>query len=548
MGGELKPGRERTAADEAADRRTLLGRVAGLLFLSGAVASFPANHFMPDPEPAMWGVYATNVLALVSGLVAVFLPWRRLGDWALHAIPPIATIEIVVAVYAGQSHGSVFAWYFILGAIYVGYAFPRRRDVGIHAGVIAAGMLLSALLTLPHDPDALVRMVVAIPTVIVGAFVIAWLRGGMETSQRELHALAESRRREARTDQLTGLGNRRKLLDDLELALRPGRPPSTLVMFDLDGFKPYNDQFGHPAGDGLLSRLGRRLADAIEGRGEAYRLGGDEFCVLLERVGDAARPAVAAASAALIEKGESFEIGASHGSCEIPAEASTPTGVLQCSDKRLYADKHRRRASAGQQASDVLLTLLNQRRPDLGEHVASVAELARATARRLGLDEEEIDVTVRAAELHDIGKAAIPDEILGKPGPLDKDERSFVERHTVVGEHILNAAQALRPVARLVRSSHERFDGTGYPDGLAGEQIPIGARIIAVCDAYEAMLSSDRRHRDPRTPEQAAAELRRGAGTQFDPLVVQAFVTEIERRLEADPTVSTSVSARPSAR
>jgi diguanylate cyclase (GGDEF)-like protein/putative nucleotidyltransferase with HDIG domain len=522
-------------AEAAADRRSLLGRIAGILFMSGAIASAPANQLLSDPEPVMRAVYATDALALVSGLIALLLPWRRLPDWAMHLIPPIATAEIVVAVWAGGAHGSVFAWYFILGAIYVGYAYQRRRDVAIHIGVVTSGMVASALLTVHADHDALVRTIVGGPTIIVGAGVIAWLREGMDKSRDELHELAESRRREARTDQLTGLGNRRKLLDDLAVALRPSSPAGTLVVFDLDGFKPYNDQFGHPAGDGLLSRVGRRLADAVEGRGEAYRLGGDEFCILLDKTPDEARPTIAAAVEALAERGESFEIGASHGLCEIPREASTPSGSLQTADKRLYADKHRRRASAGQQAGDALLTMLQTSRPELGEHVVCVADLARATARRLGLDEEEIDVTVRGAELHDIGKTAIPEEILTKPGPLSDEEWGFIHKHTLVGEHILNSAQALRPVARLVRSSHERYDGTGYPDGLAGDAIPLGSRIIAVCDAYEAMRSADRPYREPREPFAAIEELQVNSGTQFDPAVVEAFVAEVTRRLAEEP-------------
>jgi HD-GYP domain-containing protein (c-di-GMP phosphodiesterase class II) len=133
----------------------------------------------------------------------------------------------------------------------------------------------------------------------------------------------------------------------------------------------------------------------------------------------------------------------------------------------------------------------------------------------------------RAAELHDVGKMAVPDRILEKPGPLDTPEIDFIRRHTVVGERILSAAPALVPVARLVRASHESWDGAGYPDGLAGEQIPLGARVIAVCDAYHAM-TSDRVYQSPVAPAAAVAELRRFAGSQFDPRVVSVFIGLIE--------------------
>ena len=176
----------------------------------------------------------------------------------------------------------------------------------------------------------------------------------------------------------------------------------------------------------------------------------------------------------------------------------------------------------------MLLSTLREREPELHAHLNGVAELSVAVARRLGMLAEDLDEVSRAAELHDVGKIAIPEAILRKPGPLDDEEWSFMRRHTMIGERILSAAPALVPVARIVRSSHERWDGAGYPDGLAGDDIPIGARVVAVCDAYDAMVS-DRPYRSARSPREALAELRRSAGTQFDPRVVDAFEVELVR-------------------
>src|SRR4051794_20780568 len=152
-----------------------------------------------------------------------------------------------------------------------------------------------------------------------------------------------------------------------------------------------------------------------------------------------------------------------------------------------------------------------------------------AATRRFAMTSEQLDEVARAAELHDVGKVGIPDAILDKPGRLDEDEWEFMRQHTILGERILNAAAALRPVAQLVRSSHERWDGTGYPDKLRGADTPLGSRIIAVCDAYEAM-TSDRAYRSALAPEVAAEELRASAGTQFDPEVVDAFLDAIATR------------------
>jgi two-component system cell cycle response regulator len=149
-----------------------------------------------------------------------------------------------------------------------------------------------------------------------------------------------------------------------------------------------------------------------------------------------------------------------------------------------------------------------------------------ATARQLGLSGEAIDEVARAAELHDIGKIAIPDSVLTKPGPLEASEWALIHQHTVIGERILLAAPALKPVAALVRASHERWDGKGYPDRLTAEAIPLGARIVAVCDAYDAM-TSERGYRAAMPHAAAIAELRRCAATQFDPTVVEAFIATL---------------------
>jgi diguanylate cyclase (GGDEF)-like protein len=340
---------------------------------------------------------------------------------------------------------------------------------------------------------------------------------------RRASKLARERHRQALTDQLTGLSNRRRLFADMEELLREHDREGKLVlaMFDLDGFKGYNDSFGHPAGDALLARLARKLEAAIDGTGKAYRLGGDEFCVIAR--GENAEASVAKAQAALSEPSEAFTVTSSVGSVLIAPDQMSLEEALRQADQRLYDYKRTSRNGNEVEARDVLLRVLSESGESLATHVSNVGRLAAAVARQLGLSEDEVTLARLTAELHDVGKTAIPDAILNKPGPLDPAEWEFMKRHTLIGERILAAAPALARVAPLVRATHERSDGTGYPDGLHENEIPLSARIVAVVDAYDAM-TADRPYRTPLTSDQAISELRRCAGSQFDPAVTDAFI------------------------
>ncbi len=337
-------------------------------------------------------------------------------------------------------------------------------------------------------------------------------------------AFAENQRLIARVshDSLTGLGNRGRLELDLREAIWKSRRPSVLALLDLDGFKRYNDTYGHPAGDALLSRLAERLQSSIEGAGQAYRVGGDEFCVLIGGDIEGTTATLADALDAFSERGHGFEISSSIGTVELPREAPSPEAAIGLADRRMYESKASSRVGAPEQAAAVLARAQRERTPELSSHTRDVAELATAVGRHLGLGSDQLALLARAAELHDIGKVAIPDAILDKPSGLNETERAFVRRHSVVGERILASAPDLLPVARIVRSSHERFDGSGYPDGLEGDQIPIAARIIFVCDAFSAM-TTPRPYSQAMTPREALLELRRCSSTQFDPVVVGAF-------------------------
>jgi diguanylate cyclase (GGDEF)-like protein/putative nucleotidyltransferase with HDIG domain len=325
----------------------------------------------------------------------------------------------------------------------------------------------------------------------------------------------------ALTDVLTGLGNRRRLLMDLEKRFED-ETPFALAMYDLDGFKAYNDDYGHQAGDALLARLGSKLKDAAGKHARAYRLGGDEFCLLVDAPGAPRVELIAAGSVALSEEGDGFTVGASYGAVG-RGEAEDPDELLNLADRRMYAEKQGRRLTLETQSRDVLLRALEMRYPELLQHRNELAGIAEQVAQEMGLPAIDVSLTRRAAELHDIGKVAVPDSILRKPGELTEDELAFVRRHSELGERILDAAPSLAPIGRLIRAHHERWDGTGYPDRLIGTAIPIAARIVAVMDAYHAMLMEDRPHRARLSAEEALSEIRAHAGSQFDPDVVEAF-------------------------
>ena len=501
---------------------------------TGSTAAVLTNLAYPLGDTVILGV-----VVAIFGLTG----WRPGRAWLLLgaglALNAVADVVYLVQIALGSYvQGSLVDAGWPASALLVGLAAwqPARRGVApdveglrVVAVPFACGLVGVALLAYDHFDR------VNKPALALTAATLMLVLTRTALVFRDYQRILGRSRQEALTDSLTGLRNRRSLMLDLEeeLPMATRAYPRALGLFDLDGFKEYNDTFGHIAGDGLLARLGERLADAVRGHGRAYRLGGDEFCVLLEPGVAGVEPVMAACLSALTERGEGFEVTASHGSVLSPEEVTDATEALQVADRRMYARKGGRRMSPGRQSRDVLLRMLSEREPDLHAHLRGTAELALSVGRELGMEPEALDEVARAAELHDLGKIAIPDEILNKNGPLDESEWAFMRRHTIIGERILLAAPALRPVARLVRASHERYDGSGYPDGLVGEQIPLGARVVAVCDAFDAMLS-DRPYREQLDETEALDQLIRCSGRQFDPVVVEAFARVIERdRAEA---------------
>jgi two-component system, cell cycle response regulator len=323
-------------------------------------------------------------------------------------------------------------------------------------------------------------------------------------------------------DPVTGLATHDRLVADLQEAVSAGdERVLTLYLFALDGFKDYNDAYGDACGDALLEWLARKLRDAVGSYGNVYRMRGGSFALLAVGSERFTSALCASAASALSETGGGFQIYCDVGQAALPAEAPSPGAALELAARRASKHGSERHVKSGRRApADAIeaLRLVRSRR--------DVAALATATARRLGVPEAEIETIEDAIHLCDVGNVAVPRAVLGYPGKINGPEWQFILLHTLVGERLLAGPLGMESVARLVRYSHERFDGSGYPHGLAGESIPLGSRIVFVCSAFGDM-TSDRPHHAALDPADALAQLERGAGSQFDPAVVAAFCAEL---------------------
>jgi diguanylate cyclase (GGDEF)-like protein len=381
--------------------------------------------------------------------------------------------------------------------------------------------------------------------------------------QRSTHSALRAMRL-ALTDPLTGLGNHRHFHERLQRELLNAEEqarPLTLCLVDIDDFKRINDRFGHPSGDRVLSQIATRLRQG----GEAFRLGGDEFALLLADHDEATALTAAESIVERISTVDFDNIGqvtVSAGLATFPVQGHGRDELIRLADSALYWAKEHgknrvrlyrpdivelaelKRLAAGPdkaaryRAAASLAKAVDARDTYTGRHSERVTELAARVAVRLGLDAEQVELTRVAASLHDLGKLAIPEEMLKKAGTLTDSERLVLERHPQIGFRMLDSL-GVDLIAHLVLHHHERWDGAGYPDGLSGEQIPLGSRIIFVTDAYDAM-TSDRLYRPKRSSRAALAELERCAGTQFDPRIVAAFREEIEESspLKAAPALA----------
>ena len=352
------------------------------------------------------------------------------------------------------------------------------------------------------------------------------------------------------TDVLTGLRTRRFFENRLAAEVAHARRSKTslaVLIADVDHFKSINDAYGHPGGDRVLVEIATRLRTGIRQEDVLSRYGGEEFAVLV-RGAAADDPLVIAerlrrrvsASPVLVEDGMSVEVTISVGTATYPLHGGNPDELVKAADRALYAAKYHGRnridvgpgdtlagdeaAGAGgmiaylQHLADVVDGWLSGQ-----EHGRAVSRWAKLTAIELGLDSEQVRHAALGGQLHDVGKILVSKDIWTQDTPLSEQDWRQVHRHPEDGARMVRAVPGLADAAAVVHQHHERFDGNGYPEGLAGEQIRIEARIVTVCDSWAAMLA-DRPYQAARTEDEAREELLRCRGVQFDPDVVDAFL------------------------
>ena len=557
-----------------------LGVIGGVLALAVA-ATFVEAYPVPIEGIASGGVSLTAVFIVGAAVIYGWAPAVMIGFIARATIElvqrrPAIRLAYNSAVYA-LAGGAAGAAAVLIGSdagigglfvevLFAGVAF-YAVNILLTAGIISrwSGEPFLPLLkhsvywtVVPFSIMASVSLMLAVlwerspflATALVGPLVAIALY------QRSVHSALKAMRL-ALTDPLTGLGNHRhfheRLQHDLDKAQEEGFA-LTLVLLDIDNFKQINDRYGHPTGDKVLAQVAARLRQG----GEAFRLGGDEFALLLARRDEheglsIARSIIERMSETEVEVGEVLNMSA--GVATYPQHGVERSELVRVADSALYLAKDQgkntvrvyrpdvielaelRRLAEGPdraarlRAAASLAHAVDARDAYTGSHSYMVGELAARVAKRMGLDSESIELTRLAGSLHDLGKLAIPEEILRKPGPLNEAERLVLERHPQIGYRMLDSL-GVEPVATWVLHHHERWDGHGYPEQKAGDDIPLGARILFVADAYDAM-TTDRVYRGRLSHDRAIAELERCAGTQFDPDVVAAFKEEFDQpRLE----------------
>jgi diguanylate cyclase (GGDEF)-like protein/putative nucleotidyltransferase with HDIG domain len=460
----------------------------------------------------------------VGGLLVWRLPTKRIVRSSLRepfflawSVLDLALIAALVVV--DGSARSPLALIFFVPVVFaaMSYPLPSVTVVGVLTVVTYLGIAAS------YGESGRPEVAFFSFSLTCTAIMSAWQARNHDQTRRALAKVS-------RADALTSCLNRRGLAEradaDMAHALRHGVPFSVLLL-DLDNFKHVNDTQGHAAGDALLCVVVEHLNRIVRPSDAVGRLGGDEFAVLLP--GTAIGEASTVASR--VKEGLAVVAPCSVGLAGFPLDGNDLDSLLREADMRLYASRDgrtERAVASGERLSwaTALAEAVDMRMDTHHDHSRAVAAHAVAIAAELGWTDDQLTLLRLAGMLHDVGKVTVPDHILRKPGPLTEDEYAEVKRHALTGAELVARVDGLEKIVPWIRHSHEYYDGSGYPDGLRGEDTPIASRILLVADAFDAM-TSDRPYREACGCEEALQELRRHAGTQFDAACVEVFARHI---------------------
>jgi diguanylate cyclase (GGDEF)-like protein/putative nucleotidyltransferase with HDIG domain len=540
-----------TSVPGVAPDADVAARVAALLFAVGGLVAFLVVSAPHPPQVNETGFILVGIMAEL-GALALYLLAGRISMGAIQILIAVGTVMITSCIaMSGEARGASVSdneMLYVWVALFTAYFFTVGRAL-----VLVAWAVVCYAVTLwffsPHD-IVVTRWVETAFTLGIATLLIALLKSRV---QGLLNRLADA----ARTDPLTDLHNRRGFEESIEVEIeraRRGGHSLTLLVADLDHFKRVNDRLGHAAGDAALTEVGRILRAGKRQIDYAARTGGEEFALILPDTTEEEAYVVAERLRAAVQQSfadELVPLTFSFGIAGYPHRGATTDALLRVADRALYAAKElgrnrtviysaeiesigMRGEGGGEMHLATLLSLaeaLDLRDAGTADHCQTVGRHAELTAREMGLPPTLVERIRLAGVLHDIGKIGLSDAILGKPGPLDEEEWAEMRRHPEIGARIL-AAGEFDDIRAWVVAHHERPDGRGYPHGLSDEQIPLEAKILAVADAYEAM-TSDRVYRAAIGRDAARAELRRGAGGQFDARVVQAFLAVVDRASDA---------------
>lgn len=525
--------------------RANMARTAALLTSAGALVCLIAVLVPGDGQLHDDILIATAVAAGVLG-VLLLIVYERLPLWGFHVVALLDTALFTAAAYGWGSMSAYGPLPYVWVTGFVFYFFSRSAAL-VHLSIIAAGYAFVLVQESPSE-NPLDGWIATVATLLMTGFLLSVVRDRLA---QLISGLSDA----AHHDPLTDLLNRRGFQEVFDVELERARradQPLSLIVGDLDRFKRVNDIHGHAAGDDVL----RRVADAIRGakRGfdRAARIGGEEFAILAPDSDEhgaymLAERIRAAVNEAFADQADS-QLTISFGISTHPLHGQSADGLLRTADQALYAAKrlgrnrsvissaevpgilaHGARGTDGEVHVELaalinLAEALDVRDNGSATHCHRVGRFAELAARELGLPPEAVERVRLAGILHDVGRVALPDSVVAKPGPLTDDEWAWVRAHPAIGARMVETTE-YDDIRSWILFHHERPDGHGYPEGRR-EDVPLESAIIAVADAYEAM-TSERPYRAALAPEDASEELRREAGRQFHPDVVEALLRAV---------------------